>query len=352
MTLIQYGKMYEAIRGKKSQEEKETKGGTDEIDLTMEERRNEYEGDDPWEDEEDRVTNYYITTNPEYNDIPLPKIIKLTNPKDGEIQYMQKRTHPKIARIHKKREDNDPHRFFLSELMLYTGFTDEEQLGSNDEQKCMELYMRKKESIQFVKSLMMPFTEGVDEARHYVQEAMRNETDGDIGEQLDPEHEQEILECRDNEESIHPDFVQLNPDDFEIDNNLVQVKKTFRKMDVITADEILKEARNLDKFQKRGLHVAVKYAQDIIIARKGKQPYPRAPFLMVNGGAGSGKSTLIHVISQYVHRVLMRDGDDPDCPYVLLSAYTGGAASNIKGQTLHTLFSFNFGAGYMSLNDK
>ena len=89
---------------------------------------------------------------------------------------------------------------------------------------------------------------------------------------------------KDNEESIHPDFVQLNPDDLEIDNT-IQVKKTFRKMDVKTADEILKEARNLDEFQKKGLHVAVKYAQDIIIARKGKQPYPKAPFLMVNGGA-------------------------------------------------------------------
>ena len=49
---------------------------------------------------------------------------------------------------------------------------------------------------------------------------------------------------------------------------------------------------------------------------------------------------------------MMRDGDEPDCPYVLLSAFTGTAAANIEGQTLHTLFSFNFGAGFMSLSDK
>ena len=145
MTLIQYGKMYEAIHGKKAKEEKEIKVETDKIDLEKGNRRNDDEGDDPWEDEEDRVTNYYVTTNPEYNYIPLPEIIKLTNPKDGEIQFMKKRTYPKIARIHKKREDNDPHRFFLSELMLYTGFTNEEQLGSNDEKKCLELYMSKKD---------------------------------------------------------------------------------------------------------------------------------------------------------------------------------------------------------------
>ena len=49
---------------------------------------------------------------------------------------------------------------------------------------------------------------------------------------------------------------------------------------------------------------------------------------------------------------MLREGDDLDCPYVLLSAYTGTAAANIDGQTLHTLFSFNFGSGFMSLSDK
>ena len=73
---------------------------------------------------------------------------------------------------------------------------------------------------------------------------------------------------------------------------------------------------------------------------------------MIHGGTESGKSTLINAISQQVHNLLKRDGDDPDCPYVVLSAFTGLAAANIGGQTLHTLFSFNFGAGNMSLSDK
>merc|ERR1712212_979636 len=73
---------------------------------------------------------------------------------------------------------------------------------------------------------------------------------------------------------------------------------------------------------------------------------------MVHGGAGSGKSTLIKTIAQYVTYISKQDGDDPDCPDLLLSAFTGTAAANIEGQTLHTLFSFNFGAGFMSLSDK
>ena len=35
--------------------------------------------------------------------------------------------------MHKKREGNDPNRFFLSELILFTGWVEEEELGSNDE---------------------------------------------------------------------------------------------------------------------------------------------------------------------------------------------------------------------------
>ena len=154
------------------------------------------------------------------------------------------------------------------------------------------------------------------------------------------------------DEVPHPDYAHLNPEDFEIDNNLKQVKTSFRKIQLKTNDERLEEARQLDQFQKKALNVALNFAVDVIISRKGKMSYPRAPFIMVHGGAGSGKSTVINVISQHVHNILRRDGDDPDCPYILLSAYTGTAAANIDGQTLHTLFSFNFGAEYMSLSDK
>ena len=133
---------------------------------------------------------------------------------------------------------------------------------------------------------------------------------------------------------------------------MTQIKKSLRTIDLKTADEILNDARKLDEFQKKALHVAVEFAQNIVIARKGCGNYPIAPLIMIHGGAGSGKSTLIKTIAQYVTYILKRDGDDPDCPYLLLSAFTGTAAANIEGQTLHTLFSFNFGVEFMSLSDK
>ena len=197
---------------------------------------------------------------------------------------------------------------------------------------------------------MMPFTEGVEEARHFIQEATKDDRTSitNICDELDPMQEMEIIECQDGEDLLHPDFAHVNPDELEIGNNLTQIRKTLRNIELKSADEMLTEARDLDEFQKKALHIAIRYAQNVLIARKRNTPPPSAPFLMVHGGAGSGKSTLINVISQYVHQLMMREGDDPDCPYILLSAFTGAAASNIEGQTLQTLFSFNFGAGFMS----
>ena len=347
LRMIHFAKMYQPITAKRAKEDNKANLKTIEDTISNNNK--------PWDDEEDKIANFYVTGNPKYDRIPLPKFIKLKDCSPGEVTLMEKRSFPKAARMHKKREDNDPHRFFLSELMLYSSYTNENQLGCDDEEKCKNLYLKDKENIQYIKSIMMPFTQGVEEARHYVQQAMEDnpQKSNTIGDELDVEMEKEIQECEDfvgNDD--HPDFIHLNPDEFEVDSNIAQVRKSFREIEIRTADEILREARGLDEYQKKGLNIIVDYIQDILISRKGKLPFPAAPLLIVNGGAGSGKSTLISAISQYAHYTLRRDGDDPNCPNVLLGAYTGGAASNIKGQTLHSLFSFNFGAGYLSLSDK
>ena len=73
---------------------------------------------------------------------------------------------------------------------------------------------------------------------------------------------------------------------------------------------------------------------------------------MVDGGAGSGKSTVINVLKQWVHHILQVSGDSPYCPHILVTAPTGTAAANVKGLTLHTAFEFNFRNKQFSLSDK
>ena len=174
--------------------------------------------------------------------------------------------------------------------MLYTGYTNEQQLHCDDEDECRKLYLSKKDAIQFVKSQMMPFAQGVEEARYYVEEAVQEKKSTNIiGNELDPELEKEIIECQESEETPHPDFEHLNPDEIDFDNNVAQIKKTLRTIEMKTADEMLKDARMLDEFQKKALHVAVEFAQNVVIARKGCGSYPSAPLMMIHGGAGSGK---------------------------------------------------------------
>jgi len=344
LTLVQFGRMYQPITKKKKSDSDES--SKDNCKIIPEQAYY-------WTDEEDRIINVYITTNSTYNHKQLPSFIRLENCQPGEVQLWKKRSFPKAARFHKKREDNDPYRYFLSELMLFKGFTNENEIGSQDEDKCRDIYIKHKEALQEVKQALLPFAKGVEEASYFVEIAQNDkiEENKKIGAILDAEKEQEMLECQDVE-SMHPDFTHLDPDELDLQSNVTQIKKTFRHIEMKSKDQILEETRLLDKYQKKALNITLKYAQDVVMSRKGAISKPKPPLIFVHGGAGSGKSTLIHLIYQNVQNILQKEGDDPDCPYILLSAYTGTAAANINGQTLHTLFSFNFGAGYISLSDK
>ena len=100
--------------------------------------------------DEDMSTEYIIGKDIE-KQYKLPAIIKIRDPVPGEVNIWKRRAFPKAARIHKKREDTDPHRYILSELMLYTAFTDEKELWPNNESKCRKLYEKRKEEIEYTK---------------------------------------------------------------------------------------------------------------------------------------------------------------------------------------------------------
>ena len=73
---------------------------------------------------------------------------------------------------------------------------------------------------------------------------------------------------------------------------------------------------------------------------------------MVHGGAGAGKSHVINTLAEWIQLILLKPGDNIDCPYVIKTAFTGAAASLIDGMTLHAAFGFEFGNKFYSLSDK
>ena len=61
--------------------------------------------------------------------------------------------------------------------------------------------------------------------------------------------------------------------------------------------------------------------------------------IFITGGAGVGKSVLIRTLYQALHRLLCSEsGQNPEDVKILLCAYTGLAAYNIQGSTLHNAF--------------
>lgn len=62
-------------------------------------------------------------------------------------------------------------------------------------------------------------------------------------------------------------------------------------------------------------------------------------FAFLTGGAGVGKSVVVRALFQALHRYLCSvEGEDPDDTRILLCAFTGKAAYNIGGVTLHNAF--------------
>ena len=61
--------------------------------------------------------------------------------------------------------------------------------------------------------------------------------------------------------------------------------------------------------------------------------------IFITGGAGVGKSVLIRTLYQALHRLLCSEsGQNPENVRILLCSYTGVAAYNIQGSTLHNAF--------------
>ena len=100
------------------------------------------------------------------------------------------------------------------------------------------------------------------------------------------------------------------------------------------------------------VNMTIKYAKDVVKSRRMGNKSPNPIYIIGHGGAGAGKSTVINIVTKWCHTILAQHGDDHGYPYIIKTAFTGTAASNIDGQTLHTSFGFNFDNKHYSLNDK
>ena len=309
--------------------------------------------------EEDEETNNQsniemITKNSGKNDYEkmwLPEFIKLKNVKPGEPPFMKLRS-PYMIRFHKVNRTKNPHEFYFSELQKYKPFQNEEELFPNDESKCEELYWSEKENLDRVKRLVMPHLEGVEEGTERAEELI----DSNAGVDLDPTNEQDNDDCEEEGVQDYPDYFVKDPTDFFEKNEASVNDSVYSTIQLYDDKKLDKMTLTLDEEQRRVVEIGVNYANNLLKFKNSKDIKDRGglkiPNLVVQGGAGSGKSCVIDVLTQRMEKILRVSGGIPSHPYIVKAAFTGTAAANIDGQTMTSAFSFSFGNQFFSLSDK
>ena len=212
--------------------------------------------------------------------------------------------------------------------------------------------MEAEEEIKLVKRQVMEWLEDVAEGRYYVEECKKNQVDTEeIGNILDAEKEQDILDCEEEGNEADPMYEHLDLGNHN-EQEFSPSTKWCKTIELKEEENLIKEAQNLDQFQRKTLDIGLKYARGIVKARHQGNGLPEAPNVIVVGGAGSGKSTVIFSLTQWVHKILQTAGDDPQSPYILTTATTGAASVIVEGLTLHSAMGFDFSNKHNSLSDK
>ena len=279
--------------------------------------------------------------------LTLPKYFKLDPCYPGEPKYMKLRSYPAAMRRHKIKSQN--HEYFYSELLLYSPFYDEsidmKPYLENDE-ACLNFYMNRstkegKRDIEIAKRKIMPHLESVTEGRAKAEEAQENLNN--IGDKLDPAKEQENIDADEEGTTEDPDHLVLEPGELLSEGNVDTNKdKVYRRIELGNLNELAERTRKLDPEQRRVVDIGIKYAKDLVKSISGNCEPPEPPLLIIQGGAGSGKSTVIGVLTEWMEHFFRKSADDPNHPYIIKAAYTGSAAVIISGQTLHSAFKMPF----------
>ena len=319
--------------------------------------RKSYDEDQAEDDDSDNETQVttdsnkfdYIMTHDPYMRIKLPDIIQLTNPIPGESSVMQKRQTPVALRFHKIKQNNDSERYIFGEVMLYCPL--DAELRMDQAKQLYDESFGDRRKIEIIKAQVMEHLEGVEEARYHI-EMLENELDlEETAKQLDPEGVQDDTECNELEED-NSEYEHLNPDDLMLRSEKPSSNALYKKIEVPGDADLRRNTRGLDEHQRSVLNDVIKYAKDIVKARNQQTKYPSPPFLMMSGGAGAGKSTVIKLVAQWAEKILQQEGQDVDCPCVVITSFCGTAAANVDGQTLHSAFGFSFSTQHRSLHDK
>ncbi|XP_068449333.1 uncharacterized protein [Clinocottus analis] len=261
----------------------------------------------------------------------------------NEMGFVQKRKNdkPAIIRFYRCSQEKYPEKFYGTLLKLYLPFRSEQELKRpycptyESFYKDCWVQLRGSDHPEYVSHIVKQNRDKYEKNSEEIEDAVEEfeQNRGVI------ESEVVRLECVEELEARQPDHenVQENVPEYSNQADAATEARVVREPAVIDPTLLRQMYQNLNQKQACVFYTV----RDWCLKRVGG-PNPKQFFFYINGGAGTGKSHLIKCIYSEASKILSklpRQSEEADIsnPIVLLTAFTGTAAFNISGTTLHAL---------------
>ena len=124
----------------------------------------------------------------------------------------------------------------------------------------------------------------------------------ETGKNLDAEKAKEDIECAEVEMEIDDKFIHLDPEGLE-SIGVMNSGNWFEKLELVNEKVLEKKTCGLDKWQRKVVDIGIGYARELRKFSNGFGSVPNGIKLVVTGGTGAGKSTVIECLAQWAHRI-------------------------------------------------
>ncbi|KAI8484274.1 hypothetical protein Bbelb_380590 [Branchiostoma belcheri] len=260
------------------------------------------------------------------------------------LGVMYKRRRPAVIRFHKEKEVGESKYRHL--LMLYCPWRNEDQLMS-DFDSYEQHYQAVKDIIDRNEDLYTVKTTRLDEAMDNMDNIGAPEHAWDMlgpgAQQQQAEQEEEGI-C--DNRSIGAEDLQHNADltDNRNQDNVDRHAELHARYtaeatkSLLSLEEYREMMRALNENQRNIVNYHRQWCKATVIALKEHKPLPTYR-LFLSGPGGVGKSHVIKIVHFETVRLLrLAHCFEPEDVIVMLTAFTGVAAFNINGLTLHSAF--------------
>ncbi len=263
----------------------------------------------------------------------------------GGLGYIRKRGKRAIIRYYKANMAKEPERYYKNLMRLYFPHRHLETFPPHDTFEALFFHGLSRNSDNVVVKIcdivhenMVIFEKNADLMEDCWEECVRNQGNDEFAwANLAPSAEEERLNQADEleeMEEIHEEYTQEDvrhsfPDETSENN---QKAYAIAKTPIVDTTELNYMIRKMNDQQYLFLmHIREWCLQTI----RGEKPDPF--YIHLTGSAGTGKSHLVRTVYQLASKILQQTSENSG-EVVVLTSYTGSAAFNIGGSTIHNLF--------------